>query len=145
MKPLTPLCFRNTPQLPCRSCQNSSPKISKSTSNPLSSIDYRKDISYYLLAESPRTVLLLQKFLRYVPWGHTRVRGIIFGAEDFAQEVGITRTPSLTEMTYARQHVVMAAKSYRLECLDLVRTSYKIVVDIGIHKFQGYGCSTSGM
>lgn len=49
-----------------------------------------------------------------------RLRGLIFGAEDYAHEVGITRTPSLTEMVYARQHVVTLAKAWQLEALDLV-------------------------
>lgn len=80
----------------------------------------RIDVSYYILAESPRTIANLSYHLSKVNRRKTQLRGVIFGAEDYAQEVGITRTPSLIEMTYARQKVVTVAKAYNLEALDLV-------------------------
>jgi citrate lyase subunit beta-like protein len=49
-----------------------------------------------------------------------RLKGVIFGAEDYAQATGITRTPELIEMTYARQKLVSIAKAYNLLCFDLV-------------------------
>ena len=48
------------------------------------------------------------------------LRGLIFGAEDYAHSTGITRTPSLLEMAYARQKVVTVAKAWNLQCFDLV-------------------------
>jgi citrate lyase subunit beta-like protein len=51
------------------------------------------------------------------------LKGLIFGAEDYAQLSGITRTPSRIEMLYARQRIVAAAKAYNLEALDLVLLS----------------------
>lgn len=51
--------------------------------------------------------------------------GLIFAAEDFALDMGLTRSPQLTEMLYARSAVVTAAKAAGLEsALDLVCTSY---------------------
>ncbi len=83
---------------------------------------FRRDVLFYGLVETPYSLATLLSDLsenRRCPF-RDQLRGLIFGAEDYAQEVGITRTPELTEMIYARQHVVTLAKAYRLEALDLV-------------------------
>lgn len=50
--------------------------------------------------------------------------GLIFAAEDFAHDLSITRTPSLTEFLYARSAIVTAARAYKLSSsIDLVCTS----------------------
>lgn len=53
--------------------------------------------------------------------------GLIFAAEDFALDLSLTRTPSLTEFLLARQTIVAAARAYELPggALDLVCTDYK--------------------
>jgi citrate lyase subunit beta-like protein len=51
--------------------------------------------------------------------------GLIFAAEDFALDLSITRTPSLTEFLYARSAIVTHARAYALpSIIDLVCTSY---------------------
>lgn len=59
-------------------------------------------------------------FLPSVPPELMYLSGLIFGAEDFASAMGITRTSSLLEMIFARQKLVTLAKAYGLECFDLV-------------------------
>src|SRR5207244_762983 len=52
--------------------------------------------------------------------------GLIFAAEDFALDMSLTRTPSLTEFQYARSAVAVAARAARLpSTIDLVCTAYK--------------------
>lgn len=52
--------------------------------------------------------------------------GLIFAAEDFALDLSLTRTPSLSEFLYARSAVVTAAKAFGLNsALDLVCTSFR--------------------
>jgi len=52
--------------------------------------------------------------------------GLIFAAEDFALDLSITRTPSLSEFLYARSAIVTACKAHSLpSAIDLVCTSYK--------------------
>ncbi|KAJ4126654.1 hypothetical protein NW765_002440 [Fusarium oxysporum] len=52
--------------------------------------------------------------------------GFIFAAEDFALDLSLTRTPSLTEFLYARSAIVTAARAAGLpSAIDLVCTSYK--------------------
>lgn len=59
-----------------------------------------------------------------------KLAGLIFAAEDFALDMGITRSKGLSEMLYARSAVVTAAKAAKLEsAIDLVCTSYGIERD----------------
>jgi citrate lyase subunit beta-like protein len=52
--------------------------------------------------------------------------GLIFAAEDFALDLSLTRTPSLTEFLYARSAIVTAARAFELpSTIDLVCTAYK--------------------
>ncbi|KAL8676600.1 MAG: hypothetical protein Q9186_006900 [Xanthomendoza sp. 1 TL-2023] len=52
--------------------------------------------------------------------------GLIFAAEDFAFDLSITRTPSLTEFLYARSAIVTAARAHDLaSTIDLVCTSFR--------------------
>lgn len=52
--------------------------------------------------------------------------GLIFAAEDFALDLSLTRTPSLSEFLYARSALVTAARAYNLpSVIDLVCTDYK--------------------
>jgi citrate lyase beta subunit len=108
---------------------------------------FRRDVLYYGLVETPYSLATLFKDLsenRRAPF-RDQLRGLIFGAEDYAQEVGITRTPALTEMIYARQHVVNLAKAYHLEALDLVSSPYTTMTYLGLHQLQGSGCTSHGV
>ncbi|RYC57916.1 hypothetical protein CHU98_g8293 [Xylaria longipes] len=52
--------------------------------------------------------------------------GLIFAAEDFALDMSLTRTPSLSEFLYARSAIATAARAAALpSTIDLVCTSYK--------------------
>lgn len=50
---------------------------------------------------------------------------LVFGSDDFAADIGATRTKESTELLYARQAVVTAAKAFRLQAIDLVYIDYK--------------------
>lgn len=52
--------------------------------------------------------------------------GLVFAAEDFAFDLSLTRTPSLTEFLYARSAIITAARAHDLpSTIDLVCTSFK--------------------
>ncbi|TDZ30518.1 Citrate lyase subunit beta [Colletotrichum spinosum] len=74
------------------------------------------------LIESARAVMNLSEICKASPY----LSGLIFAAEDFALDLSLTRTPSLTEFLYARSAIVTAAKAFNLpSAIDLVCTSYK--------------------
>ncbi|KAL9116304.1 MAG: hypothetical protein Q9187_007171 [Circinaria calcarea] len=52
--------------------------------------------------------------------------GLIFAAEDFALDLSLTRTPSLTEFLFARSAIATACRAHELpSTIDLVCTSYQ--------------------
>ena len=72
------------------------------------------------LIESAQAVVNLRDICQASP----SLDGLIFAAEDFAHDLSITRTPSLTEFLYARSAIVTAARAYKLSSsIDLVCTS----------------------
>jgi len=50
---------------------------------------------------------------------------LIFGAEDLAAEVGITRSQAGTEVSYARQRVVQAASAAGIDAIDTLYTDFQ--------------------
>jgi citrate lyase beta subunit len=56
---------------------------------------------------------------------HPRLDAIIFGGEDFAANVGATRTREAVELLYAREAVIVACAAYDLQPLDMVTIDYK--------------------
>jgi citrate lyase subunit beta-like protein len=74
------------------------------------------------LIESAKGLLNLNEICRASPY----VSGLVFAAEDFCHDLGITRTAQLTELLFARSAVVTAVRAHRLtSAIDLVTTSFK--------------------
>ncbi|KAF3898591.1 Beta subunit of citrate lyase [Trichophyton interdigitale] len=81
-----------------------------------------EQISILALVESAKAITNLSQICTATPL----LSGLIFAAEDFALDLSITRTPSLSEFLYARSAIVTAARAHELpSAIDLVCTSYK--------------------
>ncbi|GKT89707.1 HpcH/HpaI aldolase/citrate lyase family protein [Colletotrichum tofieldiae] len=79
-------------------------------------------IKIIALVESARSVMNLSEICKASPY----LSGLVFAAEDFALDLSLTRTPSLTEFLYARSAIVTAAKAAGLpSAIDLVCISFK--------------------
>ncbi|KAK1981983.1 HpcH/HpaI aldolase/citrate lyase family protein [Colletotrichum cereale] len=82
----------------------------------------RNPIKLIALVESARSIMNLSEICKASPY----LSGLIFAAEDFALDLSLTRTPSLTEFLYARSAIVTAAKAAGLpSAIDLVCTSFR--------------------
>lgn len=91
----------------------------------------KNPIKIIALIESARAVMNLSEICKASPY----LSGFIFAAEDFALDLSITRTPSLSEFLYARSAIVTAARAAELpSAIDLVCTSYK--GDVGIRRLE---------
>ncbi|TSU62972.1 Citrate lyase subunit beta-like protein, mitochondrial [Bagarius yarrelli] len=51
--------------------------------------------------------------------------GVVFGSDDFCASIGATRTKDARELLYARQKVVVTAKAFGLQAIDLVYIDYQ--------------------
>lgn len=82
----------------------------------------RTPISLLALVESAKSLTNLTQICNASPL----LQGLIFAAEDFALDLSITRTPSLTEFLFARSAIATAARAANLpSTIDLVCTAYK--------------------
>lgn len=74
------------------------------------------------LIESAKALTDLNSICKASPY----LSGLIFAAEDFALDLSLTRTPSLSEFLYARSAIATACRAHELpSTIDLVCTSYK--------------------
>lgn len=84
--------------------------------------DEKPPLAIIALVESARAVLNLPEICRASPY----LSGLVFAAEDFANDLSLTRTPALTEFLYARSAIATAARAAELpSTIDLVCTAYK--------------------
>jgi len=74
----------------------------------------------FALVESAAGVLAADEIAAADP-----VDAVAFGAEDFAADVGATRTAGGEEVTYARQRVVAAAAAAGVDAVDTVFTDFE--------------------
>ena len=74
------------------------------------------------LIESAKALSDLSSICKATPY----LQGLIFAAEDFALDLSLIRTPSLTEFLYARSAIATTCRAHNLpSTIDLVCTSYK--------------------
>ena len=63
--------------------------------------------------------------LREIAAADPRLQAIIFGAEDYVNDIGATRTPGGTELLYARSAVVAHTAAFGLQAIDLVTVDFR--------------------
>ncbi|WVQ83310.1 hypothetical protein IAT38_005449 [Cryptococcus sp. DSM 104549] len=57
--------------------------------------------------------------------GEGHLDALLFAAEDYCADVGLTRTPTREELLYPRSKLVTTAKAFGLGAIDLVCVNYK--------------------
>ena len=98
-----------------------------SHARPKSIADTHGPVAVIALIESAKALTNLNEICRAAP--HL-LQGLTFAAEDFALDMSITRSPSLTEFLYARQMIATAARAYNLpSTIDLVATAFRSEAD----------------
>ncbi|KAF9138923.1 hypothetical protein BG015_002212 [Linnemannia schmuckeri] len=81
----------------------------------------RKNVRIIASIESALGIMNLKEIATADP----RVDALVFAAEDYCADLGLTRTREGTEMLYGRQAIVTAAHAYGLQAIDLVCMDYK--------------------
>jgi len=71
--------------------------------------------------ESAKSIANLKEICQCSP----RLDALIFGAEDYCANVGITRSPNAVELTYARGAIVTYAAANKLQAIDMVCVNFK--------------------
>ena len=92
-----------------------------SSSSPHSS-QHKAPLRLIALIESAKALMDLSSICKASPY----LTGLVFAAEDFALDLSITRTPSLSEFLYARSAIVTACRAFNLpSAMDLVCTNFR--------------------
>lgn len=97
------------------------PTVPKTTASG-GGVPQREPVRIIALIESAKAIQNLSEICKASPY----LSGLVFAAEDFAKDMSLTRTPSLTEFLYARSAIATAARAAELpSTIDLVCTAYK--------------------
>ncbi|KAE8625893.1 hypothetical protein XENTR_v10006432 [Xenopus tropicalis] len=66
-----------------------------------------------------------EEALRWGPKVGFHLDGVVFGAEDFRASIGSTSSKETSDLLYARQKIVVVAKAFGLQAIDLVYIDYR--------------------
>ena len=77
-------------------------------------------IRMLLGVETARAIMNLREIA-----SHPRLDGLIFGGEDYAANIGATRTPQALELLFARSAVVAACAACGLQAIDMVTVDFR--------------------
>lgn len=96
-------------------------------------------IRLFAIIESARGVIDVEQIVNADP----RLKGVMFGAEDLAGDIGAIRTPDLWEVFYARSKVVLYAKAHGLDAIDtpfvdLTADDSQLVAETEQAHYMGY-------
>ena len=75
---------------------------------------------------------------------HPRLEGLIFGGEDYAANIGAIRTAESWELFTTRSLVVMHAKAYGLQVIDMVTVDYLDIERVRSEATFGAGLGYTG-
>lgn len=89
--------------------------------------------------ETARGILNLKEIA-----SHPRLDALIFGAEDFAANIGATRSRAAWEVMYARSAVVTHAAAFDLQSIDMVFVDFRDTLNLKIEAAQGAAMGYTG-
>ncbi len=80
-----------------------------------------RSIGLFGMIETARGIINLTQ----IASADARLQGLIFGAEDYAADVGATRTREGNEVLYARSAIVTACAAFGLQAIDLLYLDFR--------------------
>lgn len=80
---------------------------------------------------------ILQKATEFSAKGVFHLDGVVFGSDDFCADIGAERTHDAQELLYARQKIVMVAKAFKIQAIDMVYIDYKDLKGLEEQSLQG--------
>jgi citrate lyase subunit beta-like protein len=75
---------------------------------------------------------------------NNRLKAVIFGAEDFAANIGATRTEEGWEVFHARSEILIFCAAFGLQAIDMVNNNYRDLEPVKQEAIQGARIGFSG-
>ena len=104
----------------------------------------QRTLALVALVETARGLLNLNATLSSASSAALPLQSLIFGGDDYAADIGATRTPSNTELLTARQLLVAHAASHRLQSIDIVHIDLTNADTLTAECQQSYGFGYTG-
>jgi citrate lyase subunit beta-like protein len=103
-----------------------SPQIVREVEDLISAVEREQGweiggIALALLIESATAFVNLADICQSSP----RVRALVFGAEDYCADAGVTRTTDARELLFVRSSLVLHAAAFGLQAIDMVQVNYR--------------------
>jgi citrate lyase subunit beta-like protein len=100
----------------------------------------KNSLGILVIVETPLSIINLAAICQ----ADERLRGIIFGAEDFAARIGATRTEDGVEVFHARSEIVIHCAAFGLQSIDMVNNNYHDLEKVKREADQGAGMGFTG-
>ena len=104
----------------------------------------QRSIALVALVETARGLLNLAATLTAASSASLPLQALIFGGDDYAADIGATRTASNTELLTARQLLVAHAAAHRLQSIDIVHIDLHSSAALTAECQQSYGFGYTG-
>ena len=104
----------------------------------------QRTLALIALVETARGLLNLSATLTSASAASLPLQSLIFGGDDYAADIGATRTPSNTELLTARQLLVAHAAAHRLQSIDIVHIDLNNTVSLAAECQQSYSFGFTG-
>jgi len=118
--------------------------IESKISSTLKSLKRKSEHTFNMIifAESPLAMLRLESIcMRAAELSElgapARLCGIVFGSDDYCANLGVERSKSGQELLYARQKLVLIAKAFQLQAIDMVHIDYKDLEGLKQQSLEG--------
>lgn len=107
-----------------------------------------KDINLVIYAESAKSLLNLKEIcsrtIELSEYHLFHLDAIVFGSDDFCASIGATRSNDASEVLVARQQIVIAAKAFGIEAIDVVYIDYHDLDGLKRQSLDGYNMGFTG-
>ena len=107
-------------------------------------IQPQRTLALVALVETARGLLDLTATLTSSSFASLPLQSLIFGGDDYAADIGATRTQSNTELITARQLLVANAAAFRLQSIDIVHIDLTNSAALAAECQQSYSFGYTG-
>ncbi|XP_035710196.1 citramalyl-CoA lyase, mitochondrial isoform X2 [Folsomia candida] len=105
-------------------------------------------INLIIFIESAQAILNLPKICQFA-WDNVDKSyfipdALVFGSDDYCADIGAIRSKEGHELLYARQYLVMVAKAFKLQAIDIVYIDYKDIDGLRLQSISGFHMGFTG-
>ncbi|RWS04509.1 citrate lyase subunit beta-like protein: mitochondrial [Dinothrombium tinctorium] len=106
------------------------------------------NVNLVIYVESAKALLdlkdIIDRALELSEFNLFNLEALVFGSDDFCASIGANRTKDAKEILMARQQIVLTAKAYGLQAIDIVYIDYKDLEGLKEQALEGANMGYTG-